>query len=516
LVRSGSAASDEPLRSRLASIFEFEGPSYKSILPVVFLYFACLFGVAPLTTQIHIDQACLELDAADCSSSEVSAKASTINLAAALVLNLTAILCVGTYGQVADKWGRKPVIAVPCVGLMFFTSGYWYVTTFNPAFYLPVILASSCALGLSGSYVTFIMGALCYASDATAAVPDERKHAYSYTEATIFAPQVIAPVLSGLWAASFGYSLPLIVAMCTMLVTLVYIWHMPESLHPKAPSRSVPLRVNPLQTFINMTYMFTYRTEEGRSPLPMVSLAFLSFFTAAMGATAVQIVYVKHKFGWNSAVIGIYDGTQGLIVTGSMAFAPAVFARVFKTQLRLITWIQLGYFCRMVFYVMFGLSQSTLQLFLCLLLLLLSGPLAPYTRTILSNTVPASDQARIFSAFSAVEGLGALLGPLYSAVYTVFVKQGTPSLVYAIMALMTALSFLMIGYVRYEHTLNMNLPADIVEKRNYASAEDCQAFRHLSVTSADGCAEDGDDNTVTCRLLAEERLNLLETSAGSA
>jgi hypothetical protein len=49
----------------------YDGPSYIFILPVVFLFFTILFGCAPLTTQVIIDQVCNGIHSDDCDSSEV-------------------------------------------------------------------------------------------------------------------------------------------------------------------------------------------------------------------------------------------------------------------------------------------------------------------------------------------------------------------------------------------------------------------------------------------------------------
>lgn len=58
---------------------------------------------------------------------------------------------------------------------------------------------------------------------------------------------------------------------------------------------------------------------------------------------------------------------------------------------------------------------STAAIFGILPLLLFVGPLPPYTRTVMSNSVPAQNQAQIFSAFSAIEGISTLIAPIYSA-----------------------------------------------------------------------------------------------------
>ena len=124
-------------------------------------------------------------------------------------------------------------------------------------------------------------------------------------------------------------------------------------------------------------------------------------------------------------------------------------------------------------------------------LLLFIGPLIPFSRTILSNTVPTSEQAEIFSAFSAIEGVGGMLGPVFSAIFSALVKTDYPWLIYEIMALLTAISFGMIVYVRCTPSINQNLPQERYTRESRKSEEALLSYRHISVTSEDygGCED---------------------------
>jgi len=443
-----------------------------------------MFGLYPLTTQIHIAQVCADLDEDDCDSSRVSGQASTINLFASLALSAASILTCGLYGSIADIYGRKVVIITPFVGLMLYSAAYLYVDTYNPSNYLAIIVSANTLMGLSGSYIVFIMGTLCYTSDATILVPHTRRDVYSYAEATIMTPEVFGPVLTGIWATYYGFFVPLLLSVIISALAICYIAVLPESLPPDAQSRTKSLQLNPLQTFYNLSYLFTHAIDvdqkehlhsvvvpeptalsakpKERSPLPLVGFAFMLFFMAAMGQSVVRVVYVKHRFNWNSSLIGIYDGMEGLVVAMSMVFAPSAIQVVLcrSTPFKLITWLQLGLFFRMLHWGLFGLMPDTIGVFVLLPLLLMVGPMAPYTRTIMSNTVPISEQAKIFSAFSALEGISSLLAPLYSAGYTVFVGIGMPWLVFEAMALACLIGLLVASYVRMSPVLSKHLPED--------------------------------------------------------
>jgi MFS family permease len=278
-----------------------------------------------------------------------SSKSSTLLLASALALYVPSILTCGVYAKIGDTYGRKYAIIIPLVGMTFYTAGYLYIDTFSPPWYFMGSVVTNLVLGACGGYVTFIMACLCYVSDCTATSPHTRKVVYSATEATIFFPQVFAPVLSGIWAKYYGFGLPLLIGVVLSAAVSCYLLTIPESLPERADSRTKRFEVDPLETFKNMRFLFSYQCEEGDSPLPWIGGAFLIFFTAVIGQTTIKIVYMKHMLDWDSGVIGVYDGLEGLIMSVSMLFAPDFFANVFSMKLSVISWIQIGYAIRFDF-----------------------------------------------------------------------------------------------------------------------------------------------------------------------
>ena len=293
----------------------------------------------------------------DCDGTEVTSEASLLNLVALTCMNITAIFTCGIYGAMADKYGRKVVILISLTGMLCLVIAYLIVDIFHPKFYAVIIIIGATLAGLCGSYITVIMSCLCYASDATMDATHERKGAYSVLEASIFAPQIIGPVLSGVWASYFDFTIPIAAAAGLLVVAILYLLVLPESLPPSAPSRILPLRLDLFQTFRNIKFLLWYTQSEtdeltgggiddnSRSAVPWVGSAFLWFFIALMGSSAAQVVYVKHVFGWDSLLIGMFDGFNGLSVTLSMLFAPKLVDWIFGSdhKPRVITWIQIGY-----------------------------------------------------------------------------------------------------------------------------------------------------------------------------
>lgn len=98
------------------------------------------------------------------------------------------------------------------------------------------------------------------------------------------------------------------------------------------------------------------------------------------------------------------------------------------------------------------------MVFAALPLLLFTGPVTPYTRTILSNSVRLSEQAQVFAAFSAIESVGTLLSPLFGYGFSATVQRGLAGLMFEVMACLSLLAVCIISAVRVNVAVRCNLP----------------------------------------------------------
>jgi MFS transporter, DHA1 family, tetracycline resistance protein len=428
------------------------------VLPCSFLYALILFMVDPIVSLVLIDMACIELNDDDCGSASVSARASMIYGYTALATGIPCFILSGLFGSLADKFGRKTVMMLPVVGNIVYTLSILIIQVFKPTSYIAIISAGSLILGLTGYYPIYIMAIFSYASDCTISNPNSRKFAYSVTEGAMFIPKIFGPVFSGVLAKYFGYSIPLLLMESIAGFTVLWILIMPESLHITAASRTQKLQLQWTQTWDNMKMLFSIRPRYGqRSPVPYVLAAFLIYYFAYCGHNAIYVIYVQHRFDWDSAYVGYYEGVEGFVYTVAMMFVPSFVDWVLGTELRLITWIKVGYASRVVFWAIFGSTASVPLAFSLLAITFVSGSITPYTRTILSNSCPQEQQAQMFSGFSAVESVSSLLAPLFNVGYSLSVGI-CGGLMFYIMAGLTLASLLVIQYVDWDEDLRANLP----------------------------------------------------------
>ena len=359
---------------------------------------------------------------------------------------------------------------MPLVGLTVLLFCYLYVVATEPTNFRLILVAGQFFFGMCGSYTVFLMGVMCYVSDATSSKPYTRKLAYSITEAVLFTPQVFSPSIVGVWVQAEDYTRPMLCMTSVGALGVLYAWWMPESLPAESESRKATIRYDFFQTIRNLKFLFQYECQDGSSPLPWLGGALALHLVSWFGSNAVFIIYVKHKFDWQSGAIGIYDGIKGLVVVISMLFLTSSYKKLFQSQLSLLTWIQVGLLFRAVFTASLGLVQSSLGVVLVTTLTVFTGPIMPYTKTVLSNTVTPLAQAQVFSAVSAIEGLSGLSGPVFDAILVGLLKVNLAWLIFEIAAFVVLVAFFMIYYIRSTPAMAQNLPQETKVDTSIASS----------------------------------------------
>eukprot|EP00661_Eupelagonemidae_sp_cell13_P005501 gene5501-772_t len=275
---------------------------------------------------------------------------------------------------------------------------------------------------------------------------------YCSVEGFIFAPKLFAPVGTGLWVEAYGFTYPLVTTVLLGCAALLWIVFMrPESLPQNAAIRQVPLDLNPMQTFRNVSFIYYHQAKRGRSPLLLISISFCFYYITYISFASVVILYGKHVFNWGPDTIGFFDGLDGGI----------------------------------------GLAPSTAFVFAMVTFLAVAGPATPYTRTILSNTVLPHEQAQVFAAFSALESLSTLLSPLMIVLYSICARNGIPALPFFVMSSFLVISNLILFYIRWTPALRHNLPDELTYPVMYSSFSIAGKEENEYTSSAHYSAGDG-------------------------
>ncbi|MCW5581562.1 MAG: MFS transporter, partial [Luteimonas sp.] len=204
-------------------------------------------------------------------------------------------VCSPIQGALSDRYGRRPVILLSCLGLgldfviMALAPTLWWL-----------LLARVFSGVFSASFTT----ANAYIADITP--PDLRAKSYGLVGAAFGVGFTIGPVIGG-WLGEFDLRLPFWFAAGLALLNFCYgLFVLPESL---APDKRRPFewkRANPLSALKRLSEL------QGVGPLALVvAFAALAQFTLHSS----WVLYTTFKFGWGPAQNG-----WSLFVVGVMSF----------------------------------------------------------------------------------------------------------------------------------------------------------------------------------------------------
>ena len=509
----------------------FKKPRMGMALIPAFLYYMSVFITIPLTSLIVIQQVCDKRDDYnnddDCTSSDVSKHAAMVDLYLQLSLYLPAFMTAGFYGLMADRLGRKLTMLIPLTTYLVYLSCLVGIVYFQPKYWNVLLIMASMLFGCSGAYNTFGMALFSYASDITSS--DDRSYYFSLIEGSLFISKVLGPLVGGVWAAKRGFVEPLSFSLMNTFVCIIFIvFCVKESFSSeKRKARREQRRAEGLSktticnslvaTFDNIRWLVTLTADKnsGNSKyndknninsdddssrsnvdtiptrLSLVSIpavyvfwAFFLFYIPAMAEGGITIFYLTYKFSWDSDYIGYFLAAEASLLVVSMVVVPEVVKYLRSNRpVHDIYWVLLGYCTRVIYYMSIPFQKSMNSLFSLTLLLLLAGSTTPRSRSIISNSVSVTNQAKALSAFAAIQSLALLLTPVFDAIYsgTVEFYAGTIYFVFSTFCFAAACIIL---YVLFNPVLCNLLPTNSHDK--VSSNKDI-----LFVSSAHGDNADG-------------------------
>jgi len=203
----------------------------------------------------------------------------------ATVWALMQFLCSPLLGALSDRYGRRPVILISCLGL-----GLDYIF---------MALAPSLLLLFVGRVVSGITSAtigtsFAYIADVTK--PDERAKAFGLVGMAFGLGFVVGPAIGGL-LGGLDPRLPFWVSAAACLANAAFGWFvLPESLPPEKRMAFSWKRASPVGSLKLLASQ--------RQLLGLASVDFLGNF-AHQVLPAVFVLYAGHRYGWGEVTVGL-------------------------------------------------------------------------------------------------------------------------------------------------------------------------------------------------------------------
>ena len=292
-------------------------------------------------------------------------------------------------GALSDRFGRRPVILISNVGL-----GLDYV-----------LMALAPSLGwlfagrvLSGICAASVSTAGAYVADVTPAA--KRAGNFGLLGIGFGIGFVLGPALGGLLGAD-DPRLPFEVAAALSLLNAAYgFFVLPESLPPE---RRAPFRwklANPAASLAMLA------RERGIGAL--AAIAFLVNLTH-ISLPATFVLSTGHRFGWGGREVGLVLAAIGL----GAAIGQGLLVKPLVRRLGERRTLLLGLGAGIVGFLFYGLATVPALFIVGVPILAIWGLAAPVAQGMMSGRVAPDAQGRLQGALSSLNGVGALVGPLF-------------------------------------------------------------------------------------------------------
>ena len=300
---------------------------------------------------------------------------------------LMQFLFLPVLGALSDRFGRRPVILISCLGL-----GLDYIL---------MALAPSLAWLFVGRVISGITSAsistgFAYVADVTP--PEQRAARFGMIGVAFGAGFVLGPAIGGL-AGSVDPRLPFWIAAALGLANALYGWLiLPESLPRESPVAFAWRRANPVGA---LKLLRSHRELFG-----LASVNFLGMLAHAV-LPIVSVLYLFYRYGWNERAVGFVlagVGIGAMIVQGAL-IGPAI--KRFGERKSLIAGLLFG----AAGFFIYGAAWTGMLFLVGIPFMALWGLASPASLALMSRHVGADEQGQLQGANASIGGIASLLGP---------------------------------------------------------------------------------------------------------
>ena len=290
-------------------------------------------------------------------------------------------------GALSDRFGRRPVILLSCLGLSLDHVFMALAPT------LELLLVGRVISGVTSATIST---ARAYVADVS--TPDQRARAFGIVGMSFGIGFVLGPAIGG-FLGEVDPRLPFWVSAAASLANALFGWFvLPESLPPERRMAFSWKRANPVGAL---------RLLLSRRELP--GLATIHFLVTLVQQVlpAVFVLYTAHRYGWNARTIGltlVALGVGSALVQGLLV-GPIVDR--FGPRLTLIVGLMSGGLGMAIY----ALAPSGPWFWLGVPGLMLWGMSGPALQQMMTRQVSASQQGQLQGANNSVRSLSALIGP---------------------------------------------------------------------------------------------------------
>ncbi len=323
------------------------------------------------------------------------ARASDITGYFGFAWNLMQFIFLPMLGAWSDRFGRRPVILISCLGL-----GLDYIfMALAPS--LRWLFIGRLISGITASNVST---AFAYITDITA--PAERAKKFGMLGAAFGVGFVVGPAVGGL-LGQYNLRAPFWAAAILSLGNFLYgLFVLPESLAKEKRSKSAWHMANPLGS---LTLLRSHPELAG------LSIVVILYYLAHQSLMSVFVLYTEFRYGWNTRSVGISLAVVGVctvIVSGGLV---GPYVKRVGERFSLVS----GLFYGVLGFAGFGLAWKGWGVLAAIPFIALWGVAGPAVQSLLSQRVDVSSQGKLQGAVNSLRALTGMVGPvLFTQVFS--------------------------------------------------------------------------------------------------
>lgn len=343
-------------------------------------------------------------------------------------------------GTLSDRFGRRPVILLSCLGLGLDFIFMALAPTLMWLFVGRVISAIT-----SASFTT----ANAYIADVTA--PDKRAQAFGMIGAAFGLGFIVGPVMGG-WLGDIDLRYPFWGAAILALCNFAYGWFvLPESLPPeKRTPRFDWSHANPLGSLLLLK-----RYPQVFGLAAVVLLINLAHYVYP----SVFVLYAEYRYdwgpqavGWVLAVVGIFSVIVNVLVVKRVVAA-------FGERRTLLIGLLFG----TIGFAIYGWAPTGYWFLTGIPIMALWSLAMPATQALVTRQVGADAQGRIQGALTSLVSFAGIIGPsLYTGVFAMFIGTRAPAHVPGAPFLLACMMLMAAGLVAWRYARTPAPVADAV------------------------------------------------------